>query len=157
MRRDVSDQAREFIKDMIRDLSPDDLEELTAALLRAMGFKARVTPKGPDRGRDVVASRDGLGLEAPRIVAEVKHRPRESMGAPNVRGFLGGLREGDRGLYVSTGGFTREARYEGERSNIPVALVDMEDLASLVVEHYEQFDADGRALVPLVKIYWPAT
>ena len=156
-RSDVADRAREFIKDLIRGLSPDDMEELTASLLRAMGFKARVTPKGADRGRDVVASRDGLGLEAPRIVAEVKHRPRESMGAPNVRSFLGGLREGDRGLYVSTGGFTREARYEGERSNIPVALVDLDDLASLVVEHYERFDPDGRALVPLVKIYWPAT
>jgi restriction system protein len=156
-RRDVADQAHEFLKDLIRALSPDDMEELTASLLRAMGFKARVTPKGADRGRDVIASRDGLGLEAPRIVAEVKHRSREAMGAPNVRAFLGGLREGDRGLYVSTGGFTREARYEGERSNIPVALVDLDDLSSLVVEHYERFDSNGRALVPLVKIYWPVT
>jgi restriction system protein len=61
----------------------------------------------------------------------------------------------DRGLYVSTGGFTREARYEAERSSISVALVDLEDLAALIVEHYEAFDPDGRALVPLVKIYWP--
>lgn len=156
LRRDVADRAHEFIKDLIRELSPDEMEELTAALLQAMGFKARVTPKGADRGRDVIASRDGLGLEAPRIVAEVKHRAREPIGAPLVRGFIGGLRDGDRGLYVSTGGFTREARYEGERSNIPVALVDLDDLAGLVVEHYERFDADGRALVPLVKIYWPA-
>ncbi len=157
VRRDVAERAREFTKDLIRELSPDDMEELTAALLRAMGFKARVSPKGADRGRDVVASRDGLGLEAPRIIAEVKHRPREPMGAPQVRAFLGGLRTGDHGLYVSTGGFTREAKYEAERSNIPVALVDLDELASLVVEHYERFDADGRALVPLVKIYWPAT
>lgn len=156
-RRDVADRAHEFIKDLILALSPDEMEEITASLLRAMGFKARVTPKGADRGRDVVASRDGLGLESPRIVAEVKHRPREAMGAPNVRSFLGGLREGDRGLYVSTGGFSREARYEGERSNIPVALVDLDEFALLLVEHYERFDSDGKALVPLVKIYWPAT
>jgi restriction system protein len=154
-RRDVADRAHEFIKDLLLALSPEDMEELTASLLRAMGFKARVTPKGADRGRDVVASRDGLGLEAPRIVAEVKHRPKEPMGAPNIRSFIGGLREGDRGLYVSTGGFSREARYEGERSNIPVALVDLDEMALLVVENYEGFDSDARSLVPLVKIYWP--
>ena len=157
LRQDTAERAREFIKDMIRELTADNLEQLTATLLRAMGFKARVTPKGADRGRDVIASRDGLGLEAPRIVAEVKHRPREPMGAPDIRSFVGGLREGDRGLYVSTGGFSREAKYEADRSNIPVALVDLEDLAELVVEHYERFDSDGRALVPLVRIYWPAS
>jgi len=155
IRQNMAENAREFIKDMIRALSPDDMEMLTATLLRAMGFKARVTPKGADRGRDVIASRDGLGLEAPRIVAEVKHRPGTAMGAPDIRSFLAGLREGDRGLYVSTGGFSREAKYEADRSNIPATLVDLEDLAELVVEHYERFDSDGRALVPLIKIYWP--
>ena len=43
-------------------------------MLKAMGYCARVTPKGPDGGRDVIASPDALGLESPRIVAEVKHR-----------------------------------------------------------------------------------
>jgi restriction system protein len=33
----------------------------------------------------------------------------------------------------------------------------LEDLAALIVEHYERLDADGRALVPLVKIYWPVS
>jgi restriction system protein len=157
LRRDIAGRAYEFIKDKVRALSPDDLEELTAALLRAMGYKARVTPTGPDRGRDVVASVDGLGLQPPRILAEVKHRPTSAMGAPEVRSFLGGLREADRGLYVSTGGFTREARYEAERASTPIALVDLDELASLIVEHYENFDADGRALIPLVKVYWPAS
>ena len=58
--------------------------------------------------------------------------------------------------YISTGGFTREARYEAERSTFPLTLVDLDDLADLIVSHYENFDLDGRALVPLVRIYWPA-
>jgi restriction system protein len=37
-----------------------------------------------------------------------------------------------------------------------VTLVDLNDLASLIVTHYDRFDSDGRALVPLVKVYWPA-
>lgn len=35
-------------------------------------------------------------------------------------------------------------------------LVDLDDLAQLVVEHYEGFDADARALLPLTRVYWPA-
>lgn len=157
MRRDLLDKAHEFIKDRLLRLSADEMEELAASLLRAMGYKARVTPKGPDRGRDVLASPDGLGFQTPRIIAEVKHRAREAMGSNQVRSFLGGLRAGDNGLYVSTGGFTREARYEADRSSVPITLVDLDELASLVVEHYDRFDAKGQALIPLLRVYWPAS
>lgn len=157
IRRDTLSRSHEFIKDRILALSPDDMEVLTAALLRAMGYKTRVTPKGPDRGRDVLASPDGLGFQQPRIFAEVKHRRRDSMGADKIRSFVGGLRSGDRGLFVSTGGFTKEAQYEAERSSIPVTLVDLDTLATLIVEHYESFDSTGRALLPLIRVYWPAS
>jgi hypothetical protein len=66
------------------------------------------------------------------------------------------LRPGDRGLYVSTGGFTREARYEGERATHPATLIDLGELASLVIQHYESFDVEGRVLLPLVRVYLPA-
>ncbi|MCH7686543.1 MAG: restriction endonuclease, partial [Planctomycetes bacterium] len=138
-------------------LSPDEMEHLVAALLRGMGYKARVTPTGPDRGRDVIASPDGLGLQQPRIIAEVKHRPRESIGSQQVRGFLGALRASDCGIFVSTGGFTKEAGYEAERAAVPITLVDLDDLATLVVDNYEGFDTDGRALLPLIRVYWPAS
>lgn len=153
--RDTLSRAHEFIKDRILSLDFEEMETLAAALLRAMGYKTRVTPKGPDQGRDVIASPDGLGFQAPRIIAEVKHRPRDPMGAERIRSFIGGLRSGDRGLYISTGGFTKEARYEAGRSNIPVTLVDSDYLATLVVEHYDSFDNEGRSLVPLKKVYWP--
>jgi len=143
-----------LIKDKVAALLPEEMEELVASILRAMGYKAKVSPKGPDRGVDVIASPDGLGLTQPRIKAEVKHRD-GSMGAPAIRGFIGALRDGDSGLFVSTGGFTREARYEADRSTFPLTLVDLDDLADLIVSHYESFDLEGRALVPLVRIYWP--
>ena len=149
-------QSHELIKDKIVALLPDEMEELVASILRAMGFKAKVSPKGPDRGVDVIASPDGLGLTQPRIKAEVKHR-NGSIGAPAIRSFIGALREGDSGLFISTGGFTREARYEAERSSIPLTLVDLDDLADLIVSHYESVDLEGRALVPLVRIYWPVS
>lgn len=147
-------QAHEFIKDKISKLDWEEMQELVAGVLRAMGYKTRISPKGPDRGRDIIASPDGLGFEEPRIIVEVKHRS-GSMGAPEVRSFAGGLRLGDKGLYVSIGGFSREAKYEAERSNIPISLVDIDDLVRLITQYYDQFDSDSRALVPLKKIYWP--
>jgi restriction system protein len=155
-REDTQARALELIKDRILRLDAAQLEHLVAALLRAMGYRTRVTPKGPDRGVDVFASPDGLGFQEPRIKVEVKHRPTTSIGAQDIRSFLGGCRPGDRGLYVSTGGYSKDARYEAERSNVPLMLLDLEDLADTIVTHYESFDLEGRALITLVKVYWPA-
>ena len=155
LREEVVSRGHELIKDKIQGLDPEEMEELTAALLRAMGYQTRVSARGPDRGVDVLASPDGLGLTQPRIKAEVKHR-NGSMGSNPIRSFIGALREGDQGLFISTGGFTREARYEAERATIPVTLIDIDMLADLVVANYEQFDIEGQRLLPLVKVYWPA-
>ena len=155
-RQDTQARALELIKDKLSRLDDVEMEQLVAALLRAMGYRTRVSPKGADRGVDVFASPDGLGFQEPRIKVEVKHRLRTAIGAPEVRSFLGALRPGDRGLYVSSGGYTREAKYEAERANIPITLLDLDELATAVVTFYESFDLDGRALISLVKVYWPA-
>lgn len=154
LKDDFEAKAREFTKDKLLSLDWEQMQELFAGILRAMGYKGFVSPRGADRGRDIVASSDGLGLEDPKIVVEVKHR-KGQMGAPEMRSFLGGLRPGEKGVYVSTGGFTREARYEAERANHPLTLVDAERLVDLVGEFYDRFDIDTRVLIPLKKVYWP--
>ncbi len=114
--KDIQARAIEFIKDRLSGLAWDEMQELVAGLLRAMGYKTRVSPPGSDRGKDIVASPDGFGLESPRIVVEVKHRTK-TIGSPEIRSFLGGRHPNDKGLYVSTGGFSREAHYEAERAS----------------------------------------
>ncbi len=155
IKKDVMERAFEFTKDMIQKLDWDEMQALVAGILRLMGYKTRVSSPGPDKGVDINASPDGLGLEQPRIRAEVKHRA-DAVGAPLLRSFIGGLRQNDRGLYVSTGGFTRESRYEAERSTIPVTLIDIDELADLLIKNYDNADTETKALVPLVKLYWPA-
>ena len=78
------------------------------------------------------------------------------MGADALRTFLGGRQPGDRCLYVSTGGFSKEAKYEADRANVPIKLIDLPKLRELVVEHYEMFSPGGIALLPLKKVFWPA-
>ena len=80
------DEVFEKLKDRIMQLSPGDMEDLVKEVLIAMGYIAERTPGGPDRGVDVFASKDGLGLEEPRIFVEVKHR-KGKIGAPEIRKF----------------------------------------------------------------------
>ena len=155
IKEDTLAQSHELIKDKLLQLSPDEMELLAAAILRAMGYKTRVMPKGADRGVDVLASPNGLGLEEPRIKVQVKHRSGTSMGSQDIRSFLGGLQDGDKALYISSGGFTKDAKYEEARSKIPLTLLGLDDLANLIVTHYESFDIEGKRLMPLVKVYFP--
>ncbi|MBT8232905.1 MAG: restriction endonuclease [Bacteroidia bacterium] len=154
IKEDTEAKAFEFIKDKVLFLDWSEMEELVAGVLRGMGYKTLLSPKGGDRGKDIIASPDGLGLENPKIKVEVKHR-KGSMGAPEIRNFLGGLRTNDRGLYISTGGFTKEAKYEADRSINPITLVNLDLLVGLIIQHYDNFDIDTRSLIPLKKIYWP--
>ena len=103
--RDLRARSYEFIKDRVTRLDWQEMQELAAGLLRAMGYKTRISPAGSDRGKDIVASPDGFGFEQPRIVVEVKYRPNTAIGASEIRSFLGGRHTEDKGLYVSTGGF----------------------------------------------------
>ena len=153
--RQVAEAAAEAIKDMIAALDWAQMQELVAGLLRSMGYKTVVSPQGADRGKDILASPDGFGFQEPRIVVEVKHRVRERMSSQAIRSFLGGRHARDRGLFVSTGGFTTDALYEAERANIPLTLLDFDGLIAAILENYARFDETSRQLLPLRTIYWP--
>lgn len=154
LREEVAQKAEQFIEDRIAALNWEQMQELVAGILRAMGFRTRVSARGPDRGVDVFASPDGLGLREPRVFVEVKHRA-GAMSSQDLRAFIGGRSPGDRCLYVSTGGFTKDAKYEADRSQIPVMLLTLSDLREQLIIHYEELDQPTRALVPLQRIYWP--
>jgi restriction system protein len=152
---EVQAKADELIADMVSHLDPYDFQNLVAAVLRAMGFRAHSSPPGPDRGVDVVAYRDSLGFETPRIKAQVKHT-KATVGAPDMRSFLATLHVGDSGLYVSTAGFTTEARMEAAHAHVPVTVLDRESFISLMLENYEALDPEFKAKVPLRRVWVPA-
>lgn len=152
---DIESQALERIKDRVNELDWDDMQQLVAGILRAMGYKTQVSPPGSDRGKDIVASPDGFGFEHPRIVVEVKHR-KGQMRSQEIRSFLGGRHKDDRGLYVSTGGFTRDAQYEADRASIPLAMWTLDHVVRALVEHYDATDTETKRIVPLKRLYWPA-
>lgn len=147
------EKAKESIEEHIVRLDWESMQHLVAGILRAMGYRTTVSPRGADRGVDIFASPDGLGLEDPRIFVEVKHRPNTAIGSQDIRSFLGGRNSSDKCLYVSTGGFTKDARYEADRANVPLQLIALTDLRRLLVDNYEELDEETRAYVPLRRVY----
>lgn len=152
---DIQTLAVERIKDIVSGLGWNEMQELVAGILRAMGYKTQVSPAGSDRGKDIVASPDGFGFENPRIVVEVKHRSGQ-MGSSAIRSFLGGRHKDDRGLYVSTGGFSKDAYYEADRATVPLTLWTLDNVVRTLIEHYDATDSETKRLVPLKRMYWPA-
>ncbi len=156
LKLNIIGRANEFIKDKLLKLSWDEMQEFVAGILRAMGYKTKVSSPGPDRGKDIIASPDGLGIQQPRIKIQVKHRLKTRSGIEEINSFLGVLLQNEVGLFVSTGGFSKDAYYKAESAQNQLTLIDLDDLVKLYVQYYESIDPDTKALVPLIKVYWPA-
>lgn len=70
-----------------------------------------------------------------------------------LRSFFGGRHKDDKGLYVSTGGFTKDAKYEADRGSIPGVSLDLDDLSTEIVRHCGEMNMEAQSLIPLTKIY----
>lgn len=145
------------IEGFLEKMNPYDFQELVAGLLRGMGYYVDwVSPPGPDRGIDIIAHTDPLGVKGPRIKVQVK-RKMDKVAVDGVRGFMALLGDSDVGLFVCTGGFTRDAEDEARRQEKRrIMLVDLKRLFDLWTEHYESVPEAQRGLLPLRPIYYLA-
>lgn len=146
--------AREEIKDFIKKLNPYDFQDLVAALFRGMGYYTPfVAPKGPDGGIDIVAYKDPIGAELPRIRIQVKHRIDTKVGRAEVASLNSDLqKEGYIGIIVSSGGFSNDALNEIRKTNKHIEKIDIEDFIDLWEKHYKKLSDEDRNLLPLREI-----
>ena len=150
-------QANGEIERFVRGLGPYEFQDLVAALLRGMGYYTPfIAPRGKDGGIDVIAYRDPLGTIAPRIIVQVKHRQQKAS-VQEIRELAGLLgRDGDNGLFVSTGGFTSDAEHEISRSARHMEKMDLEAFIQFWKRHYESLNEADKALLPLRNIMFLA-
>lgn len=148
----VEESTKEFVLDLLlRRTKGYPFQNVVAGVLTALGYKVRESAPGIDGGVDLVARRDELELEPPLIKVQVKSG---DVGDPVVSALCGKLSQGDLGLVVTLGNFSRQARdTEKVRSNL--RLVDGEAFVALLLEHYEKLDASLRAMIPLRRVYIP--
>ncbi len=154
---EAAESAWSQIENFLEGMSPYDFQELVAGLLRGMGYYVDwISPPGPDKGIDIVAHTDPLGVKGPRIKVQVKRRA-DKIAVDGVRGFMALLGDSDVGLFVCTGGFTRDAEEEARRQEKRrIMLLDLKKLFDLWTEHYNRIPEAQRQLLPLRPVYYLA-
>ena len=149
--------AIEGLKKQINFKNPYEFQDLVAALLRGMAYYTPfIAPKGKDGGLDVIAYRDPLGTISPRIKVQIKHRDTLAS-VQEIRQLMGLLqKDGDVGMFVSSGGFTPDAKTTARGSHVHVELVDLDRFIALWIEFYPKLADEDKAHLPLVPIYFYA-
>jgi restriction system protein len=147
--------AIDGLRQQISSKNPYEFQDLVAALLRGMGYYTPfVAPKGKDGGIDVIAYQDPLGVKNPRIKVQIKHREQPAS-VSEIRELMGLLqKEGDVGLFVSTGGFTPDSKTTARTSHVHVELIDANRFIALWQEFYVKLIDEDKDKLKLRPIYF---
>lgn len=153
----ASETANAEIAQRLATMPPYDFQKLVAGLLKAMGYHiAWDAPPGKDGGVDILAWSDPLGTQTPRLKVQVK-RQQATVAVDGLRAFLAVLGDGDVGLFVALGGFTRDAESEARlHQSRRLTLIDMRRFLELWIEHYPKLTDEVRQKLPLRPIYFLA-
>lgn len=121
---------------LLETLSPSGFERLIQRVLRETGFvQVEVTGRTGDGGIDGRGIAKINGILSFRVVFQCKRRG-GGVGAGDIRDFRGAMQgRADKGLFVTTGYFTRDALKEATRDGaIAIDIVDGERLAEKLKE-----------------------
>ena len=134
---DIEPQSTALL-DVLKQLSPAGFERLCQRLLRESGFeKVTVTGKSSDGGIDGNGILKINPFVSFNVIFQCK-RYKETVGAPQIRDFRGAMMgRADKGIFITTGRFTMEAKKEARRDGVPpIEIVDGEKL----VDMFEQLE-----------------
>lgn len=126
----------EELLECVRGMSPDAFERLGQRLLRESGFiQVEVTGRSNDGGIDGKGVVRLGGLLSFHMIFQCK-RFKGSVGSSIIRDFRGAMiGRADKGLLITTGAFTAEARKEAQRDGTPpIDLIDGDTLVQKLKE-----------------------
>lgn len=129
------DDWRESLLRVLQELPPSNFEKLCQRILRESGFiQVEVTGRSGDGGIDGIGVLR-IALLSFQVLFQCK-RYKGSVGASAVRDFRGAMvGRTDKGLLITTGSFTAEAKREATRDGAPVLdLIDGEQICTILKE-----------------------
>ena len=132
---DVGAGWKEQVLEVLRGLAPNTFERLAQRLLRESGFmRVEVTGRGGDGGIDGIGVLR-VNLLSFHVLFQCK-RYQGGVGAGAIRDFRGAMvGRSDKGLLITTGTFTADARREATRDGAPpIELIDGDQLCDLLKE-----------------------
>jgi restriction system protein len=153
----AEEQAWQEIDQYLRTINPYEYQEVVASLLRAMGYHISwIAPPGKDGGIDILAASDPLGTKPPRIKVQVK-RQEQKIDVSGLRSFMALLGDGDVGIFVSVGGFTKDAAGEARgQEKRKITLLDNEDVFDLWIKYHDKLSDQDRRRLPLKPVHFLA-
>lgn len=132
---DEGENWKDALLKVIAKLTPDAFERLCQRVLREYGFtKVKVTGRSGDGGID------GVGVLRIKLlsfhVAFQSKRYKGSVRAREIRDFRGSMSaKTDKGLFITTGTFTKDAQDEAVRdAATAIDLIDGDELCLLIKE-----------------------
>jgi len=145
-------QVRKRLRQRLMEMSPADFEELVGQLLASLGFEeVIVTSISGDGGIDVRGTLVVGEVIRTRMAVQVK-RWKNNVQAPVVQQVRGSLGAHEQGLIITTSDFSKGARKEAERADAtPVALMNGEQLVTLLIEHNLGVRRESYDLIELVE------
>jgi len=129
---------RTRLLDLVKSLSPEGFERLSQRLLRESGFQhVTVTGKTGDGGIDGVGTLQINPFVSFNVLFQCK-RYQGTVTPSQVRDFRGAMMgRADKGIIITTGSFTLEAKKEARRDGVPpIELVD----GDILVEMFERLE-----------------
>lgn len=130
------DEARQRLADHFRTMSPDGFERYCAYLLRVFGLQnVKVTGQVGDNGVDGEGDLLINRFVRSKVMFQCK-RYSGSVGPKEIRDFRGAiLGRAKRGVFLTTGVYTSNAKTEAKRENtVPIELIDLDELVELAIE-----------------------
>jgi len=127
---------REQLRDILLSMEPSAFERLTLRLLRESGFtQVEVTGKSGDQGIDGKGIIRLSGIMSFHMIFQCK-RYKGSVTPSEIRDFRGAMQgRADKGLFITTGSFTAEAKKEATRDGAPALdLIDGDALVERLKE-----------------------
>ena len=131
--------SREHLLIILKQLSPSGFERICQRLLREAGFeKVEVTGRSGDGGIDGNGVLQLNSFVSFQVLFQCKRYDSNAITVSQVRDFRGAMMgRAEKGIILSTGRFTAEARREATRDGVqPIELVDGDKL----VEMFEQLE-----------------
>lgn len=133
---DKSEEWKDQLLNILYEITPSAFERLAQRLLRESGFfQVEVTGKAGDGGIDGKGIVRVSGLLSFHVIFQCK-RYKGSVTPSQIRDFRGAMQgRADKGLFITTGTFTREAIKEATRDGAPpIDLIDGETLCEKLKE-----------------------
>jgi restriction system protein len=133
---DNTEVWKEKLLNVLYEITPAAFERLAQRLLRESGFfQVEVTGKAGDGGIDGKGIVRVSGLLSFHVIFQCK-RYKGSVTPSQIRDFRGAMQgRADKGLFITTGTFTREAIKEATRDGAPpIDLIDGETLCEKLKE-----------------------